>query len=438
MASYCLIWRRRARLQETRLSITKWAASCAAALLAATGAQAQDSAAPAAAAPAAATPPAARVIRAGDRVPSEIGDDDPAIADRHYEDFTIALGRGVSIQIDMESGEIDSYLEIFSAGSNSALDSNDDAGGGSVNARLFFVAPDDGNYTVRAQQFAPGENGRYTLSVSQLPPPPRPRVLAGRVDDAIDANAPIFYDRQRRATYRYRPFVFEGVAGERVLVEMSSGQLDSYLQISAEGDTAVLASDNDGGENLNARAFLVLPGPGLRRYIIRAATPPGQTGRYTLALVRRASPPEAEPAQIARDAWVDGALTIESPLRMGPTGRPSYFYKLYAVPVTGGETLTVELRSNEFTPVLDAGAMTPLGFGQVQTSFDFRRPPQTTRAGRIARLVLHPQRDGLVHIRARGTALNMGNFGLRITAGDNPASSVPEAPTPPAASPGGN
>ena len=73
-------------------------------------------------------------------------------------------------------------------------------------------------------------------------------------------------------------------AGQSITVSMSSSAIDSYLEILADGTTAILASnDNIDGTTQNARVAFTPASSGF--YIIRArSTAAGVTGAYTFAI----------------------------------------------------------------------------------------------------------------------------------------------------------
>lgn len=83
---------------------------------------------------------------------------------------------------------------------------------------------------------------------------------------------------------------FEGRAGQRVVIDMTSQEIDSYL-ILFDPDGNVIAQDDDGGGGLNARLDIVLTADGI--YTVYANSyRSSETGSYTL---RATSPNAAQP-----------------------------------------------------------------------------------------------------------------------------------------------
>jgi serine protease Do len=75
-------------------------------------------------------------------------------------------------------------------------------------------------------------------------------------------------------------YTFEGKAGQQVVIEMNSNEVDAFLILLAP-DGRNLAQDDDGGGSSNARVVTSLPVDGT--YMVLANSyGPGETGRYNL------------------------------------------------------------------------------------------------------------------------------------------------------------
>lgn len=82
--------------------------------------------------------------------------------DNSFFDIYAFEGRaGQRVQIDMTSGEIDSYLILLDPNGND-LAQDDDSGGG-TNARLSVILPSDGIYLLMANAYEAGQTGSYNL-----------------------------------------------------------------------------------------------------------------------------------------------------------------------------------------------------------------------------------------------------------------------------------
>jgi hypothetical protein len=344
----------------------------------------------------------------------------PEVDERHADSYRLRLRSGESVQVDMKSGAFDSYLDVLAPGnSDEPLKSNDDIGGGVRDARLRFTASAAGDYVVRAQGYS-GGTGAYTLSVARREVAPPPGIVA--IANGADVSGK-FDDRSALDDddHPYAFYTFDGKAGERVRIDMVSTPLDSALDLTLEGKAegeGFSLSNDDGGDGLNARIFAILPESG--RYRVKARNINQETGSYALALqIYPPAGPPAPPRQLRREAPTIGRLSFDdSDLQMAydDSGNASYFYRLYALPMQAGETLTIELKAEGFDPVLDAGVMSPLGFAVARTNDD--------ADGTNSRLTLTPTEAGTIYLRARSlNAESMGEYTLNVTEG---------APAPPA------
>ncbi|QYO62818.1 trypsin-like peptidase domain-containing protein [Leptolyngbya sp. 7M] len=80
----------------------------------------------------------------------------------------------------------------------------------------------------------------------------------------------------------FNAYTFEGKAGQQVVIEMTSSELDAYLILLAP-DGRDVAQDDDGGGGSDARLVTSLPADGT--YTVLANTyRAGQTGRYNIRL----------------------------------------------------------------------------------------------------------------------------------------------------------
>ena len=364
-------------------------------------------------------------IAVGATVSGDLSESDPELGDRRYDSYRIRLAKDEAIQADMKSDALDSYLDVIASGEDEPLKSHDDVGGGSRDARLRFVAPEAGDYILRAQGFA-GGTGAYTLSVQRrvVAPPPRLVALdsAGEASGRFTDSSPVDDEDHPYALYS-----FEGKKGERVRIDMVGAEgIDPQLELGLE-EQGFTASNDDGGEGLNSRIFTILPRDAT--YRLRARSLNSEAGTYSLRVQRfpPAGPPEP-PARLRRDAPTLGRLSFEdSSLEMAvdENGNPTFFYRLYSLPVRAGETLTIDLKAESFDPVLDAGVMSPLGFAVARTNDD------SEGQGTNSRLVLTPTEAGTIYVRARSlNAESLGEYTLSVREGRPPADETEEEPDP--------
>lgn len=167
--------------------------------------------------------------------------------------------------IDMMSDDFDTYLTLEG---NGVSVTNDDGGDG-TNARLSTLL-EPGRYTLTTDGYSGNSNGAYTLTVARQSVPANlnqgGRLTANRGEiQGLYGGTPLQYQ-------------FRLDARQLVTIDMRSDQFDSYLRLSGNG---VDATDDDGGDGLNARLSRVLT-PG--EYTISAEGLSG-SGMFQLGLV---------------------------------------------------------------------------------------------------------------------------------------------------------
>ena len=106
---------------------------------------------------------------------------------------------------------------------------------------------------------------------------PRPltpgRASTGRIEPA---------DRVRWGHAYYEEWAISATSGQRIVVTMESDDFDPYLMVLSD-DGLEIASDDDGGDGLNARLEFRAPATGTYTILATTATA-GETGRYRIRL----------------------------------------------------------------------------------------------------------------------------------------------------------
>ena len=175
-------------------------------------------------------------------------------------------------------------------------------------------------------------------------------VLGQSITGNLTPDAPAFADGSH-----YRAYPFTGASGDTITAELSSVDFDAYVIIT-DGHGNRLAGDDDSGGTCNASLTYVLPRAGpYRIYAGSAAT--SEIGAFTLALRRGGSVAPADTVcrgfgrvqgMIRIGQTIQGTLTADDPVFSGDS---SYFQR-WIVPVTTGQTFSVDLSSTEFDAYL--------------------------------------------------------------------------------------
>lgn len=162
--------------------------------------------------------------------------------------------------------------------------------------------------------------------------------------DSLTARDPV----RRTARAPYHVWRFDGQRGQRLLVDLRSSDFDAYL-IMRDPDGNEVGSDDDSGDELDARLHVILGRDGPYR-IVATAVGDSARGRYTLTVSGWETPaaPEAgRTGTIAAGETKDGLLEPGDALTAdGP------YEDRWNVTVRSGARLRVEMRSGDFDSYL--------------------------------------------------------------------------------------
>lgn len=311
--------------------------------------------------PAAAQP----TIQAGQTVSGRLETSDPTLADdSHFDDYTYRGRAGERLTITLRSGDFDAFLQWGTGGGASfALVDSDDDGGGGTDAQLEVTVGADGIHTIRANSYSGGQTGAYTISVERAGAAPRPRpgpnpgpapggrtLRAGQtVNGSLGPSDPRLGDDSY-----YHQYLYEGRAGEQLLVTMTSGEFDAYLRWGRMdgGRYEHLGFDDDGAGGTNARLEVTLDRDGTYAFQANSYSA-GMTGAYTIS-VRSAQGGDAGGGapSIALGQTVRGRLESSDPLLPDDSHYDQYHYRGPA-----GQRILITLRSSDFDAYLLGGRM---------------------------------------------------------------------------------
>jgi hypothetical protein len=216
---------------------------------------------------------------------------------------------------------------------------------------------------------------------------------------------------------RVKMWRFEGRADERIEFTMRSEQFDTLLELGRLNgcEFESLASNDDGAgpeDGLNSRLTVRLRETG--SYVIRAMSfSDDGAGSFEVAMTRlpaAAAPPP--PRRLTLGQEVRGELSLqdatipneEQGLIEG--GRPYHYYSLRG---QAGDTVRLELDSDAFDPVLEVGALSPLGYSVAQYNDDGGGPED----GLNSRLNVTFRSAGTIVLRVSPLGNGVGGYRLR-------------------------
>lgn len=301
-------------------------------------------------------PPAPRptTIRLGSTIDADISESDPEhegedqYSSYLYDAYAFAAREGDRIAVTLRSEAFDPIVRVgrMSGGAFEELASNDDRpGGGDLSSYLVFTAPADGDYIVRAAPLGGSQTGAYVVGIAEGPPPMSLQTIG--FGDTVEGSLSDD-DGQNGAGVIADGYTFQGRAGQRVVVTMSSDDFDTYLDLYAgEGDGRyVVDSDDDGaGEGTDSRLAYTLVEDGLYTVEARAFSEDGRGG-YSLTLAEAA--PDPEPAPLAYGATIQGEISDNDPRDDDNRG-----FDAFRISGQEGNRIQVIMRSGDFDTYLD-------------------------------------------------------------------------------------
>jgi Bacterial Ig-like domain (group 1) len=218
----------------------------------------------------------------GSTVDNQLALSDCKLSDGSFVDFyAVSLPTSGTYIFNQTSAAFDTYLALLSS-TNTLIGVNDDFVSTSTDSRLKAILP-AGSYLIGANSVSVGATGNYSLasapSTAQVSNCEdvfvQPGITTSQSVQATDCSTNGFLSDE---------YVIYLNAGQSITVAMTSAVLDSYLEIWANGNPVILASnDNIDGTTLNAQVAFTAPTTGF--YIIAAASKvAGATGDYTFTI----------------------------------------------------------------------------------------------------------------------------------------------------------
>jgi hypothetical protein len=297
--------------------------------------------------PAAPRAPRPSGIRLGQTVRGEISARDPEGDDGlPYDAFSFRAREGDRFAIALDSEAFDPVLRVgrMENGAFVELVQNDDGPDSGLNSRLVFTAPADGDYLIRATPLNASSMGAYSLALEQGPPP----IVAESIAIGATADGRLTEsDGKSESGVPADAWRFEGREGQRVRIDMTSADFDTYLELFDENHVSLDEDDDGGPEGTNSRLTFVLPRTG--SYIIEARAFSATTGAYTLALSEVEPDPAPEP--IAFGTTLQGEIGDSDPRDEGDRG-----YDAFAFSGREGQRIQAIMRSGDFDTLLQVGA----------------------------------------------------------------------------------
>ena len=229
-------------------------------------------------------PTEGRALRMGSVVTGRLGLGSPTVQDgRPAEAWQLDGRAGERVSIVLESDDFDSYLYLAGPGLDGVQ--TDDDGAGDLDSLIEITLPTDGTYRVTAAALSAGSSGAYTLRVEEpldlgtLATDDRLIDLGQRIEGQLRSSDPVLVEGRRGQVWG-----LNGVAGQRLVIDLMAEDFDAYLYLAGPGLVEPL-SDDDGGDGLDSQISVTLPESGTYRVIVSSLS--DGTGAFTLSVARQ-------------------------------------------------------------------------------------------------------------------------------------------------------
>lgn len=296
-------------------------------------------------------PPAPRAprpsgIRVGQSVDGELSSRDPETDDGlPYDAFSFRARQGDRLAAALDSEAFDPVLRLgrMVDGAFVQLAENDDGADSGLNSRLLFTAPENGEYLIRVTPLNPTDAGAYSLSLQEGPPAAAAQSIAiGATVEGELTEA----DGKSESGSPADAWRFEGREGQRVRIDMTSSDFDTYLELFDENRVSLEQDDDGGAEGTDSRLTFTLPATG--SYVIEARAFAEATGAYSLSIAE--VEPDRLPEGIAFGATLQGEIGEGDPRDGEDRG-----YDAFTFSGVEGQRIQAIMRSGDFDSLLQIG-----------------------------------------------------------------------------------
>ena len=264
--------------------------------------------------------------------------DDTLTSGEYYAEYELRGEAGEYVVIDLRSSDLDPYLILLTP-SGEQLE-NDDHEGDASRSQLALSLPEAGSYRVIVTTYKPRESGSYDVRIDR----------GGEVAQIarLQRGALTASDDTIRSGEYADSYDFEGRPGERVRIDVSSSEFDTYLiLIDPNGEH----TENDDVEGLSGHSVVEADITELGTYqVIVTSYALGETGAYELAIdFEEASAPSERQRDIVRIALGE---TTSGRLETSDTRLGDDYYDMYVFDGEAGQNIEVEMTSSAFDTYL--------------------------------------------------------------------------------------
>ncbi len=276
--------------------------------------------------------------------------DDRLDAGEFVDRWTFRGEPGQTYVVRLNSGAFDPYLLV--RGTDLEADNDDEPGRGSVNSRLEFVMPADGEVRIYATSYQADETGDYglTLSLPGQDVGPAPVLTASASIAPGDALSGSLGegDATLRSGEYMRTYSLSGRAGDRLDIRLRSGGFDPYVFLVGPDDFSAANDDDESGEDgTNSRLIVTLPADG-EYQLVATSFEPGESGDFVLAVDRAGEEAAPTGTSTTLAAFEDGVVRQGSLAPGDETLDDGQFVDLYQFTGRRGTRIALTAESDAF------------------------------------------------------------------------------------------
>lgn len=194
----------------------------------------------------------------------------PNLPERKYDDYSlenVTVGYPVKISLtsDTSGFGFDTFLEVYDEFTGIPFAIDDDSGIGQDSSVMFF-APSGMELIIRVTSFTVSERGPYTLETETAPTISPNETRNGSLQNS-DETLPF-----GPSSARYKDdYLISGLSpGQIVTIEMTSTNVDTYIDLVDAHTSKLIDSDDDGGGGTNSSLTFTAE-PGIT-YVFRATS----------------------------------------------------------------------------------------------------------------------------------------------------------------------
>ena len=344
-------------------------------------------------------PLAAQVtIASGQSVSGQLQSSDLMMSDgSYYDEYVITARAGDELVMTLRSSDFDAYLQWGTGqGTNFSAENSNDDGGGGTDSELTVVVGSPGTWTIRANSLYPEQTGAYTLEVrgsssgSVAGGGGTPTIAAGQtINSRLDSDDHLLADNSH-----FEDFVYNGQAGDAIVITMRSDDFDAFLQwgngVHTEFVPTSIDDDSGGGTDAELRVVVGDTGPhGIRANSIFGV----ETGNYTLSVARADLADQG--GATGRGGLLGTNQSIHGRLEYAdPTLPDGSHYDTYTYQGRPGEDILITMTSNDFDAYLRGGRSGPGG------AFEYIESDDDGAGGTNARLQTRVPEGGIYVVQA--------------------------------------